>query len=216
MLRPGQNPSAHHQRHLMPWIEDVRGLSPPEGLFHRVPPLDGVTRFEPGPDTAPVQFRVMGVGTIATAMGAEGLRLVPPPQHRAPDVWMVQPHVAAWQTGLSQSALHAHAKIRAVALQRPVITFANGRGITVINARGQVTATSAKGERAIVASIPRAITKSLYTSYPHALPIITLLVALSVLAVAWQTHRRIATMALQATREGSRAKVDRIMQHLPH
>ena len=216
VLRPGQAASVHHQQQLMPWIEDVRGFSAPEGLFHRVPPLDGVTRFEPGPDTAPVQLRVMGVGTIATAMGAEGLRLVPPPQQHAPDVWMVQPHVAAWQTGLSQSALHAHAKIRAVALQRPVITVANGRGITVVNARGRVTATSAKGERAVIASIPHATTQSLYARYPHTVPILALLVALSVLAVTWQTRRRIATTALQPARGSSRAEVDRIMQHLPH
>jgi apolipoprotein N-acyltransferase len=216
MLRPGQDPSVHHQRHLMPWIEDARGVSAPEGLFHRVPPLDGVTRFEPGPDTAPVRFRVMGIGTIATSMGAEGLRLVPAPQQRVPDVWMVQPHVAAWQTGLSPSALHAHAKIRAVALRRPVITVANGRGITVVNALGRVTATSERGERAVIASIPHGTAQSLYARYPRALPILALLVALSVLAVTWQTHRRIATIALQPTRGGSRAEVDRIMQHLPH
>jgi len=159
---------------------------------------------------------VMGVGRIATAMGAEGLRLAPPPQQPAPDVWMVQPQVHAWQTGLSASALHAHAKIRAVALRRPVITVANGRGITVVNAQGQVTATSEKGEHAVLASIPSAVTQSLYARYPHALPILALAVALSVLAVTWRTHRQIASLTLPTARGSSRAEVDRIMQHLPH
>jgi len=216
VLRPGRAASVRHQGQLMPWIEDVRGLAAPEGLFHRVPPLDGVTHFEPGPALAPVQFRVMGVGRIATAMGAEGLRLAPPPQQPAPDVWMVQPQVHAWQTGLSASALHAHAKIRAVALRRPVITVANGGGITVVNAQGQVTATSEKGEHAVLASIPSVATQSLYVCYPHAVPILALAVALSVLAVTWRTHRQIASLTLPTARGSSRAEVDRIMQHLPH
>lgn len=215
-LHPGQAPTVRHQRQLMPWIEDTRGRPIPEALFHRVPPVDGVQRFQPGPAPAPVQFNVMGVGTITTALGAEGLRLVPPPEQDNPDVWIVQPHVAAWQTGVSASALHAHAKMRAVALQRPVISVANGRGITIVNAKGHVIATSAGRADAVIVSIPRSATQSLYASYPQALPLLALLVALSVMGVAWQSRRQVARMVLPPGRERAGAEVNRIMRHLPH
>jgi|GEM_PF-2437382 len=214
-LRPGQAPLVRHQQALMPWIEDSRGHTMPEGLFHRVPPLDGIQKFEPGTDARPVQFRFMRVGTVALALGAEGLRLVQPPKDNIPDLWIVQPHVATWQTSLSPSANHAHAKIRAVASRRPVVTVANGAGITVITARGEV-ATSASGPSTVIVPVPRATTQPAYARWPFALPVLALLVILSVGAVAWQSQRRITSMPFHTARKRSKGELNRIMQHLPH